>query len=71
MDNLDLPGGPMVKTLPSNAVQAGQVWRTKVSHASWPKYQNMKPKQYCHEFNKDFKNGSHKKKNLIKKLYNR
>ena len=65
MDNLDLPGGPMVKTLPFNAGGAG--WTNKgLSHASWPKYQNIKQKQYCHKFNKDFKNGSHKKKISLK-----
>ena len=33
----------------------------------------MKQKQYCNKFNKDFKNGPHKKKNLeysIKKQLN-
>ena len=28
----------------------------KILHASWVKKQNIKPKQYCNTFNKDFKN---------------
>ena len=30
--------------------------------ASQPKNQNIKQKQYCKKFNKDFKNGPHQKK---------
>ena len=33
----------------------------KIPHASWPKNQNIKQKQYCNKFNKNFKNGPHKK----------
>ena len=57
------PGGPVVKTLPSNAGDRGSIpcWGTKISHGSMPKNQNIKQKQYCNKFNKDFKNGSHKK----------
>ena len=29
---------------------------------SWPKNQNIKQKQYCNKFHKDFKDGSHQKK---------
>ena len=36
-------------------------------HALWPKNQNKKQKQYCHTFNKNFKNGPHQKKK--KKTY--
>ena len=36
-------------------------WRAKISHALWPKPQNIKQKQNCSKFNKDFKNGSHPK----------
>ena len=39
----------------------------KIPHASLPKNQNIKQKQYCNKFNKDFKNGPHQKKNLKKK----
>ena len=61
----DFPGGPVVKTSPSNAVGAGSIpsWGIKIPHASWPKHQNIKQKQYCNKFSEDFKkNGSHKKK---------
>ena len=34
----------------------------KIPHASQPKNQNIKQKQYCNKFNKDFKNGPHQKK---------
>ena len=41
----------------------------KIPHASWPKIQkNIKQKQYCNKFNKDFKNGPHQnKKKILKK----
>ena len=40
----------------------------KIPHASQPENQNIKQKQYCNKFNKDFKNGPHHlKKNLDKK----
>ena len=53
----------MVKTLPSNARGAVSIpgQGTKVPHASGPKNQNIKQKQYCNKFNKDFKNGLHPK----------
>ena len=57
----------MVKTLPSNAEGVGLIpgQGAKIPHASQPKNQNIKQKQYCNNFNKDFKNGPHqKKKNL-------
>ena len=34
----------------------------KMPHDSWPRIQNIKQKQYCNKFNKDFKNGPHQKK---------
>ena len=59
----DFSGGPVVKTSPSNAEGAGSIspWGTKILHALWPKNQNKKQKQYCHTFNKNFKNGPHQK----------
>ena len=62
----DFPGGPVVKTSPPNAGSASSIpgRGAKIPHASWPK--NIKQKQYCNKFNKDFKNGPHKKKNLKK-----
>ena len=64
--NRDFPRGPVVKNSPFNAGGAGSIpsQGTKIPHASWPKYQNMKQKQYCNKFNKDFKNGPHQKKFL-------
>ena len=52
----DFPGGPVVKTSPSNAGGAGSIrgWGAKIPHASGPKNQNIKQKQYCNKFNKDF-----------------
>ena len=32
-----------------------------IPHASRPKNQNVKQKQYCNKFNEDFKNGPHQK----------
>ena len=57
----DFPGGPVVKTLSSNAGDVGSILSrgVKITHAWWPKNQNIKRKQYCNTFNKDFKNGPH------------
>ena len=62
----DFPGGPVVKTSPSNAGGVGSIsgWGAKVPHALGPKNQNIKQKQYCNKFNKDFKNGPHHGSNL-------
>ena len=51
----------MVKISPSNAGAAGSIpgHGAKIPHASRPKKQNIKRKQYCNKFNKDFKNGPH------------
>ena len=53
----DLPGGPVVKTSPSNAAGVGLIpdWGAKIPHALRPKNQNIKQKQYCNKFNEDFK----------------
>ena len=57
-------GGPVVKTSPSNTRGARLIpgRGAKISHALWPKNQNIKQKQYCNKFNKDFQNGPHQKK---------
>ena len=54
----------MVGTLPSNAGGEGLIpdWGAKVPHDLRPKNQNIKQKEYCNKFNKDFKNGPHQKK---------
>ena len=61
----DFPDGPVVKTLPSSAGGAGSIpgGGTRIPHASRPKNQDIKQKQYCNIFSKDFKNGPHQKKN--------
>ena len=51
----DFPGGPVVKTSPSNAGGVGSIpgRGDKIPHALRPEKQNIKQKQYCNEFNKD------------------
>ena len=46
----------MVKTLPSNTGGAGSIpgGGAKIPLALQPKHQNIKQKQYCNKFNKDF-----------------
>ena len=53
----DFPGGPVIKTLPSNAGDEGSDSSrgAKMPHAPGPKNQNIKQKQYCIKFNKNFK----------------
>ena len=59
----DFPEGPVVKTSPSNAGGAGSIpgQGDKIPHALRPKNQNIKQKQYCNKFTKDFKNCPHQK----------
>ena len=59
----------MTKTLPSHAGSAGSTpgQGTKILQGLRPKNQNIKQKQHCNKFNKDFKNGSQKKKKTLKK----
>ena len=66
----DFPGGPVVKTLPSNAGTTGLIpgQGAKIPHASRPRNQNIKQTQYCNKFNKDFKNGPHQKRKSLKKI---
>ena len=44
----DFPGSPVVKILPSDAGGEGSLpdREAKIPHASWPKNQNVKQKQY-------------------------
>ena len=44
---LDFPDSPVVKTSPSNAGHVGSIpdQAAKITHASWPKNQNIKNKQ--------------------------
>ena len=43
------------------------MWKQNRWNASLPKNQNIKQKQYCNKFHKDFKNGPHQKKKILKK----
>ena len=63
------PGGPVVKTSPSNAGGVGSIpgLGANIPHASGQKNKNkIKQKQNCNKFNKDFLKMAHvkKKKNL-------
>ena len=51
------PSGPLVKTLPSHPGSVGLIpgWGARIPHATWPKSQNIKQKQYCNKFIKDLK----------------
>ena len=63
----------MAKTLPANAGGAGLIpgQGAKIPHDSRPKKrtQNIKQKQYCRKFNKDFKKWSTSKKKIFKNRY--
>ena len=65
----DFHGGSVVKTLPSVAGVAGLIpgQGAMIPGASRPKNQNIKQKQNCNKFNKDFKTGPHQQRNLKKK----
>ena len=41
----------------------------EIPRASWPKYRNMKQKQYCNKLNEDSKNGPYKKNLFWKALW--
>ena len=66
----DFPGSPVVKTSPSNAGGAGSIpgRGAEIPHASCPKNQNIKWKQYCSKFSKNFKDDPHQK-NLKKNMF--
>ena len=53
----EFPGGPVVKTSPSNARVTVSVpsQGAKIPHAFWPKIQNIEKKQYCSKSNKNYK----------------
>ena len=56
----------MVKTSSSDAEGASLIphQEAKIPHASWPKKQNIKQKQYCNKLNKALKIVHIKKKSL-------
>ena len=53
----DFPGGPVVKTSLSSRGVVGLIpgWGAKIAHASWPKKQKTRNKQYFNKLNKDLK----------------
>ena len=59
----------MVKTSPSNTGCSGSIPDpgAKIPHASGPKDQNVKQKQCCNKFNKDFKKNGPRQKSLKEK----
>ena len=59
----DFPGGPVVKTSPANAGSVDSIpgWGVTFPHASQPKTQHIKQKQYCNNSIKTLKNGQHQK----------
>ena len=62
----NLPGGPVVNTSSSKARGVGSIpgWGDKIpgwGARSWSNEPDIKQKQYCNKFNKDFKNGPHQK----------
>lgn len=66
----DFLGSPVVKTLLPMKGPAclSPVRGVKIPHDLGPKIQNIKQKQYCKQFNEDFKNGQHQKKKNFEKL---
>ena len=50
------PGGAVVESLPASAGGVGSIpgRGAKIPHASQTKNQNIKQKQYCNKFKKDF-----------------
>ena len=64
----DSPGGPVVKTLSSNARACGfDSWGAMIPHGSQSKNKNIKQKQYGNKFNKkkNFKSGLYQSVNLL------
>ena len=59
----DFPGGPVVRTSSSNTGVAGSIagQGPKIPQASRRKKRNVKQKQHCNKFSKDFKNEPHQK----------
>ena len=47
--------------LPMQGMQVQSLQGNKIPHALWSENQNIKQKQYCNKFKKDFKNGPHQK----------
>ena len=53
--------------LPMQGMQVQSLQGNKIPHALWSENQNIKQKQYCNKFKKDFKNGLHQKEIFMEK----
>ena len=68
-----VPGGPVVKTSPSNvgamlqSVLQSLIREQRLYMPPGQKKRNIKERQHCNKFNNDFKNGPYPQKNLKKK----
>lgn len=63
----DCPGSPVVTASPSSVGRCGSGAGSQgatIPHSLWPKHQNIKQKQYCKKFNKDFKNSLYQDRSL-------
>ena len=49
----------MVKILPSSTGDAGSIPGRRLKYHTPSRPKDVKQKQYCNKFNKDFKNGPH------------
>ena len=69
ISNMNLPGGPVVRTLASSAGDESSTpgGKAKIPQDSQSKNQSIKQKQNCNTFNKDFKKWSILKKKKLKK----
>ena len=67
--NRDFLSDPGVNTLLSNARSAISIliWELRSHMPHGQKNQNVRQKQYCNKFNKDFKNGPHQEKTFFLK----
>ena len=65
---MQLPWWSSVKTQSFNTESVSLIpgQEAKIPLALQPKNRNIKLKQYCNKFNKDFENGPHSKKNSLK-----
>ena len=58
---MNFPAGPVAKISPSSEAGVGSIpgGGAGIPQGMWPITQNIKWKQYCNKFNKDFKNSLH------------
>ena len=63
----DFSGGPVAESSPPNAGGVSLIpgQEAKIPHASGHKNNNIKQKQYCNKYNKEFLNGPYKKNPIL------